>query len=195
MLNPTLAVHAQARQPSEAAVSIELRAGGSPPLLTLPDSDPTLDASVDFSPLEHSLGSISPPTSSGNTGSGGPQGLAPDSPEGGPPFGGNTPTSRWAPAGHHAQCMVPEYRSALSAGLPSVEIVPLGAAGAAGGGGGNPVGREAGRASQGGRRQGRLARRLAGWACWSAASSAIGSVELVGGLRARVESGRMLGCR
>ncbi|KAK9828031.1 hypothetical protein WJX81_003253 [Elliptochloris bilobata] len=60
----------QARQSAEAAIPIELRAGGSPLALALPDCDAALDESVDFSPLEHSLGSISPPTSSGNTGSG-----------------------------------------------------------------------------------------------------------------------------
>jgi len=109
-------------------VSVELR-GGAPPPLALPCGEPAGHASVDFAPLEHSLGSISPPMASGNTGS--------ESVEGDGPAGGDTPTSRWGPAACTSGIGAGAGfgQGMAGAGSPGVELVPLGAAAGAGRGG------------------------------------------------------------
>ena len=168
----------QARQTAEGPLPIELHAGGAPPPLALPEGDP--GGSTDFSPLEHSLGSISPPTSSGNTGSGGAGGANPAS-AGAPPAGGDTPTSRWAPAAGGVNVglglHVPSG-SDLGARSPGVEIVPLGPAGCArGASGAEPGAVVASEREEGGaRRRGRMGQWLARLACWRVAPEALDSM-------------------
>ena len=168
----------QAQQPAEAPIPIELHTGSALPPLTLPDGD--LDVSTDFSPLEHSLGSISPPTSSGNTGSGGAGGAHPAS-AGAPPARGDTPTSRWAPAagGVDVKSGFPSPSgSGLGACSPGVEIVPLGPAGCAPGGASAKEGTMAGSEGEPGGlgRRGRLGQWLARLACWRVAPEALDSI-------------------
>lgn len=166
---------AQARKGAGGHVSVELR-GGAPPPLALPCGEPAGHASVDFAPLEHSLGSISPPMASGNTGS--------ESVEGDGPAGGDTPTSRWGPAACTSGIGAGAGfgQGMAGAGSPGVELVPLGAAGGAGTGwGSGDHGRAGGRLAAGHRRH--APSWLARWACWGAPhTEAPGSVQLVGGL-------------
>ena len=166
----------QARQTAEGPLPIELHAGGAPPPLALPEGDP--GESTDFSPLEHSLGSISPPTSSGNTGSGGAGGANPAS-AGAPPAGGDTPTSRWAPAARGVDVGLGLGSGAdLAAGPPGAEIVPLGPAGCARGAScaqqGADVASE--REHGGAGRRGRMGQWLARLACWRVAPETLDSM-------------------
>ena len=166
----------QARQTAEGLLPIELHTGSAPPPLALPQGDS--GESTDFSPLEHSLGSISPPTSSGNTGSGGAGGANPGS-RGAQPAGGDTPTSRWAPAAGGADVGVGLGSGAdMAARSPGVEIVPLGPAGSACGASGAEQGavvaseREHGGAG----RRGRMGQWLARLACWRVAPNTLGNM-------------------
>jgi hypothetical protein len=166
---------AQAREGADGHVSVELH-GGAPPLLALLCGEAAGDSSVDFAPLEHSLGSISPPVPSGNTGSEGVEGSG--------PAGGDTPTSRWGPvactSGVGAGAGLGQGMAGV--GSPGVELVPLGAAGGAGAGRGSEDPGRAGGRPAGGRRRQALSW-LARWACWGAPhTEAPGSVRLVGGL-------------
>ena len=163
----------QARQSAEALLPIELHTGGAPSPLALPEGDP--GESTDFSPLEHSLGSISPPTSSGNTGSGGAGGANPGS-AGGPPAGGDTPTSRWAPAAGGADVGLGSGAD-LAAGSPGVEIVPLGPAGCARGASGAEPGADVASEREGAAgRRGRMGQWLARLACWRVAPETLDSM-------------------
>lgn len=165
----------QARQPAEGPLPIELHTGSAPPPLALPEGDP--GESTDFSPLEHSLGSISPPTSSGNTGSGGARGANLAS-AGAPPAGGDTPTSRWAPAAGGAEVGLGIGSGAdLAAGSPGVEIVPLGPAGCPRGALGAKPGADVAfeREHGGAGRRGRMGKWLARLACWRVAPETLDS--------------------